>query len=289
MSRKPVASEPGWNTGSHPLFYQHQAAQSSAPPARQRFLAIQHALLKALGAVARPLNVADVGCGAGTQARLWAGQGHQVYGVDINEALVALARRRAAAAGLEIVFDVATACALPWPDQSMDVCILPELLEHVADWRGCIAECLRVLKPGGALYISTTNALCPLQQEFRLPLYSWYPGFIKRRCEQLARTTRPQLANYATYPALNWFTFYGLRRHLARDGLRCLDRFDLAGSAGRGAAARGVLALVRAAVPLRFCAHVATPYTVLLALKPEASTGCVPCATGSGHCRGPTA
>jgi ubiquinone/menaquinone biosynthesis C-methylase UbiE len=270
MQRKPVASEAGWNTGGHHDFYRFQAAQSGAPRAQQRFAAIQAALLKELGGAPRALNVADIGCGAGTQARLWAEQGHQAYGVDINEALVALARRRAAAAGLDIFFDVATASALPWPDQSMDVCIMPELLEYVADWRSCIAECLRVLRPGGALYISTTNALCPLQQEFRLPLYSWYPAFIKRRCEQLARTTRPQLADYATYPALNWFSPYGLRRHLARCGVRCLDRFDLADGAARGLAARATLALVRALPPLRFCAHVATPYTVLLALKPAA-------------------
>ncbi len=289
MLRKPVASEPGWNTGSHANFYRYHAAHSEAEPARLRFAAIQVALLKVLDGAARPLNVADVGCGAGSQAHLWAAQGHQAFGVDINAALVALARRRAAAAGLDIVFDVATANALPWPDQSMDVCILPELLEHVADWRGCIAECLRVLRPGGALYISTTNALCPRQQEFRLPLYSWYPGFVKRRCVQLARTTRPHLADYATYPALHWFTVYGLRRHLGQAGLRCLDRFDLAGGAGRAAPARAVLALVRALAPLRLCAHIATPYTVLLALKPAAPADCAPCAAGSGRHRDPTA
>lgn len=268
MNRKPAASEPGWDTGSHRNFYQYHAARSSAPQAGQRFAAIQAAVLRALGGAPASLNVADVGCGAGSQARLWAAQGHQVYGADISEALVALARRRAAVAGLEIVFDVASASALPWPDQSMDVCIVPELLEYVPDWRACIAECLRVLRPGGALYISTNNILCPAQQEFDLRLYGWYPGFVKRRYERLARTTRPELANYATYPAVNWFTFYGLRRHLARQGLACLDRFDMADMESRGLAARGAIALVRRFAPLRFCAHVATPYTVLLALKP---------------------
>jgi ubiquinone/menaquinone biosynthesis C-methylase UbiE len=270
MKRNPAASEPGWDTGGHPDFYHCQAARSGAVPANQRFLAIQAALLKALGAGPAALNVADIGCGPGTQARLWAAQGHQVYGADIHQGLIALARRRAAAAGLDIVFDVASASALPWPDQSMDVCIAPELLAHVADWRACVAEFVRVLRPGGALYISTTNALCPRQQEFRLPLYSWYPASLKRRCERLARTSHPALANYATYPALHWFTFYGLRRHFARHGLRCLDRFDLAEPAGRGTAARLAIALVRALAPLRFCAHVATPYTVLLAFKPAA-------------------
>jgi 2-polyprenyl-3-methyl-5-hydroxy-6-metoxy-1,4-benzoquinol methylase len=55
----------------------------------------------------------------------------------------------------------------------MDVCLLPELLEHVADWQSCLNEAARVLRPGGLLYLSTTNVLCPRQQEFNLPLYSF--------------------------------------------------------------------------------------------------------------------
>lgn len=264
MSRKPAASEPGWDSGSHCDVRQYRAARRAGGNQD----AIRAALVQAAGGAGRALNVADVGCGAGAQARLWAAHGHQVYGADSDAALVALARRRAAAAGLEIMFDHAAATALPWPDQSMDVCIAPGQLAHMADWRGCTAELLRVLRPGGVLYIRTTNALCPSQQEFRLPLYPWYPRWLKRRCEQLARTSRPALANYTASPALNWFTYYGLRRHFARHGLRCLDRFDLAEPAGRGVAARAAIALVRAAAPLRFCAHVATPYTLLVAVKP---------------------
>ena len=101
----------------------------------------------------------------------------------------------------------------------MSVC-LPELLEHVPDWETCLREAARSLDPGGLLYLSTTNVLCPVQSEFNLPLYSWYPGFIKRRYERLAVTTRPAIANYAKYPAVNWFTFYRLRDYLASTGLQ---------------------------------------------------------------------
>jgi ubiquinone/menaquinone biosynthesis C-methylase UbiE len=270
MGQKSAGSEGAWNTGTHQDFYDYYEAQSSGASAQQRFAAIQATLLRVMGNPAASMNVADVGCGAGTQCRLWAERGHQVFGADINQALIVLARQRAAEAGLAISFEVASATALPWPDRSMDLCIVPELLEHVADWRGCLAEFVRVLRPGGALYLSTSNRLCPRQEEFNLPLYSWYPGFIKRRYEQLARTTRPELANYATYPAVNWFTFYGLRDQLAREGMSSLDRFDLIDASTCGAFGRAAVALVRAVPPMRFCAHVATSYTVLLAFKPAA-------------------
>jgi 2-polyprenyl-6-hydroxyphenyl methylase/3-demethylubiquinone-9 3-methyltransferase len=59
-----------------------------------------------------------------------------------------------------------------WPNRSMDVCLVPELLEHVREWRECLADFARVLRPGGVLVLTTNNKLCPVQQEFNLPLYS---------------------------------------------------------------------------------------------------------------------
>lgn len=289
MYRKPADSEPGWNTGTHAGFYRHFETESGGEAARERFAAILATLDRAMGSPVGTLQVADIGCGAGTQCRVWAERGHQVYGVDINKALIALARKRARESGLDIAFDVASATALPWPDQSMDVCIMPDLLQHVADWRACLAQAVRVLKPGGALYISTSNVLCPIQQEFDLPFYSWYPGFVKRHYEDLAVTTRPELAGYATYPAVNWFTWYGLRQHLAARGMACLDRFDMADVARRGWPTRALVAAIRAVPALRLLAHVATPYTILLAFKQASRTDCAPGPTTRPVPRGPAA
>lgn len=267
MSSKFAKDDAAWNTGSHEDFYTYYEKQSSGAAALVRFEAIKATVLRAIGQPARPLSVADIGCGAGTQSRLWAGHGHTVFGADINAALIGLARKRAEQAGLDIQFSVASATVLPWDVATMDVCIAPELLEHVADWQSCLSEMVRVLKPGGALYLSTSNKLCPKQEEFTLPLYSWYPGFVKRHFEQLARTTRPELAGYATYPAVNWFTFYGLRRHLGRQGLRCMDRFDMIDTAQHGRLARITVGALRRVPPLRLLGHIATSYTVLLGIK----------------------
>lgn len=268
MKHPSTGKEPGWRGAGHGFFRDGDVRNGGAA-ARERFAAIM-ATLAARGAVGAPMNVADVGCGSGVQSRLWAARGHQVFGADINKALIALARKRALEAGLEIAFEVACATALPWPDRSMDLCIAPALIEHVADWRGCLAQLVRILKPGGALYLSTSNMLCPVQGEFDLPLYSWYPGFLKRYYEDLALTTRPELAGFASDPAINWFTYYGLRSHLAHHGLRSLDRFDMLDANAGSLARRAALRLLLAVPALRFCAHVATPTTELLAFKPAA-------------------
>lgn len=258
-----------WDHGTHKDFYDYYASESQSDATAQRFAGIQAAVLQvaAQTGLGARLDVADIGCGAGTQCRLWAERGHRVHGVDVNEPLIRLAQKRAAEQNLEIDFKVGTATALPWGDRTMDVCLVPELLEHVVDWQSCVNEAVRVLRPGALLYLSTTNVLCPKQQEFNLPLYSWYPGALKRYCERLAVTTRPAIANYAKYPAVHWFSFYGLREYLEPLGFRCLDRFDLIDAAGKSAVARAVIWLVRRVALLRFFGHVATPSTYLVAVK----------------------
>ncbi|MCC7486336.1 MAG: class I SAM-dependent methyltransferase [Burkholderiales bacterium] len=259
-----------WDHSTHPDFYNYYANESQSEATLERFRGIQSAVLRVAARTGLPsrLEVADIGCGAGTQSRLWAALGHRVRGLDVNEPLVSLARERAAAEALDIAFEVGSATALPWPDACVDVCLVPELLEHVADWRSVVNEAARVVRPGGLLYLSTTNVLCPKQQEFTLPCYSWYPGPLKRHYERLAVTTRPEIANFAKYPAVHWFSFYGLRDVLAGLGFpRCLDRFDLIDTAGRSGLARAVIALVRAVAPLRFLGHVVTPSTYLVAVK----------------------
>ena len=76
-----------------------------------------------------------------------------------------------------------------------------------------------MLRPGGVLYLRTTNRLCPIQAEFSLPLYAWHPRSMKRYCERLAVTTRPGIANYARYPAVHWFSYFQLKEYLTQLGL----------------------------------------------------------------------
>lgn len=267
----PVQSQPDptkFDTGSDKRFVDDYARESISESHVHRFHAIRKTILRVLGGnrTHAALDVADIGCGAGTQCRIWAAAGDRVFGLDVNEALVRLGSARAAEAGLNITFKVGSATSIPWPAASVDVCIAPELLEHVADWESCLREFDRILRPGGVLYLTTTNKLCPKQQEFDLPLYSWYPGFMKRRYERLAVTTRPELASYATYPAVNWFSFYSLRRYLEPLGYQCLDRFDTM-DVGNNPLKRRVLSVIRNVPGARFIAHVLTPSTRVVALK----------------------
>ena len=258
-----------WDHSSDERFYDYYAEASQSKKAQQRFRSIRGCVLRTLerGKSAGILEVADIGCGAGTQSMLWAELGHHVHGLDVNEPLLNLARERAKQVDYSIDFRLGSATNLPWTDKSMDVCLLLDLLEHVPVWRPCLDECARVLRPGGILVITTSNKLCPMQQEFNLPLYSWYPERLKRYFERLAVTTRPSLANHAKYPAVNWFSFYGLRSTLEPYGFDCLDRFDIMDLSKKGIVARWIVARIGAFQALRWLAHVTTPGTTVLAVK----------------------
>jgi 2-polyprenyl-6-hydroxyphenyl methylase/3-demethylubiquinone-9 3-methyltransferase len=260
----------GRGPNSDPRFVSYYAHASGSEATQDRFASVQAKVLRLVasdGPWPRKLVVADIGCGVGAQSQLWARGGHEVHGVDVSAPLIELARTRASEAGLSIQFKVGTATDLPLGDESVDVCLLPQLLEHVEDWRKCLEETVRVLRPNGVLYLSTTNALCPIQEEFNLPLYSWYPPPLKRYFERLAVTSRPDLVQYATYPALHWFTVGELKRFLSQRGMRCFDRFDLfdatAGARWKRWAVRGIRC-----VPLaRSVAQVAFASSIVLAVK----------------------
>jgi 2-polyprenyl-6-hydroxyphenyl methylase/3-demethylubiquinone-9 3-methyltransferase len=260
----------GFDHSSDPRFFDYYSEQSLSPKTLRRFRGIRDNVIRLLtrtGYPTRSLEVLDVGCGAGTGTRLWTELGHRATGLDTNGPLIELARKRAEHDRVDVSFEIGSATGLPFADESKDVCVLPELLEHVVDWQGCLNEAVRVLRPGGALYVSTTNVLNPMQDEFELPLYSWYPGFLKRRYERLAVTTRPELVNHAKYPAVHWFTFFGLKRYLNARGMQCIDHFEVISSEGRPMLQRWALSAIRTFPPLKWLGLAATPATRLYAVK----------------------
>lgn len=251
-------------------FYEYYAEISQTGDTQKRFAQLRDMLQRVIEAEklnTRKLHVADIGCGAGTQALMWAELGHYMHGIDTNAPLLELAGKRMAAAGYDIDFRTGFAENLPWPDQSMDLCLAIELLEHVPEWKKSLNEFARILRPGGILCLTTTNVLCPLQHEFNLPFYSWYPAWLKRYCEHLAVTKRPELANHAKYPAVNWFSYFRLAAYLRTLGFRTLDRFALTEVKSKGRLPRMMVTAIRKITWLRWCAHIATVGTLVVAIK----------------------
>jgi SAM-dependent methyltransferase len=96
----------------------------------------------------------DVGCGYGADVEALAAGlrlgGHAV-GVDVSETMIAEARRRSVGSGFDVRFVVADALALPFDDDTFDVCRIETVLQHVDEPDQAVAEMARVTRPGGRI------------------------------------------------------------------------------------------------------------------------------------------
>ena len=119
-------------------------------PVRLQFIAARATLAGA--------RVLDVGCGGGLLTEVLARAGAEVTGIDMAPGMIEVARLHAAESALRIDYrmaaaeDVAHATA-----EAFDIVTCMEMLEHVPDPAAMTATLARLLRPGGALFISTLN------------------------------------------------------------------------------------------------------------------------------------
>jgi SAM-dependent methyltransferase len=100
-------------------------------------------------------SVLEVGCGEGYGTALLAASATRILGVDYD----ALTAAHAAAAYPQARFVRANLAALPVPSESVDVVATLQVIEHVWNHPEFVRECLRVLRPGGLLVVTTPNRL----------------------------------------------------------------------------------------------------------------------------------
>jgi SAM-dependent methyltransferase len=107
--------------------------------------------------------------------------------------------------------------ALPFADGALEVVVLNEVIEHVADDRATLREVARVLTPGGVAVIYAPNRLYPFETHGiyvgkryvfgNIPLVNWLPDAIRDRLVPHARA----------------YTAWGLRRIAAASGMTVVD------------------------------------------------------------------
>ncbi|TPV92808.1 MAG: metalloregulator ArsR/SmtB family transcription factor [Myxococcales bacterium FL481] len=109
-------------------------------------LALGHAALLRLG------NVLDVGSGDGTAASVLAPYCRSLTCIDTDARAIGVARDRLGRHG-SVSAQVADVHALPFHDGSFDDVVFLHTLTFVADPPRALAECARVLRPGGRIVL----------------------------------------------------------------------------------------------------------------------------------------
>jgi SAM-dependent methyltransferase len=104
----------------------------------------------------------DMGCGGGRHAFAALRRGAHVVALDadggelkaVRDMFEVMVREGEVPAGATAVAVQGDALALPFADGSLDRVIASEVLEHIPDDRGAMAELARVLRPGGRMAVT---------------------------------------------------------------------------------------------------------------------------------------
>ena len=166
-------------------------------------------------------RVLDVGCGGGLLCEALARAGATVTGIDLAPGMIDVARLHAAEQGLDITYNVVSAEEV---SGGFDVVTCMEMLEHVPNPERMTATLATLVKPGGAVFVSTINRnlksflLAIVAAEYLLSL-------IPRGTHEYDRLIRPsQLDRWARAAGLSMRELAGLEFnpltstcHLSRD------------------------------------------------------------------------
>jgi 2-polyprenyl-6-hydroxyphenyl methylase/3-demethylubiquinone-9 3-methyltransferase len=184
-------------------------------PARVGY--VKRVLLDVLKIDPRGKKALEVGSGGGHMSEDIARLGFDTTGIDPSERSVQVATEHAGLSGLKIHYDVGTGESLPYGDESFDVVLCCDVLEHVQDLSKVISEIARVLRRRGVFCYDTFNrtlisrlAVIKFCQEwkrwaFLLPNLHVWQMFIKPR----------ELKTLFSLNHLDWKEYRGLMPNMS--------------------------------------------------------------------------
>jgi 2-polyprenyl-3-methyl-5-hydroxy-6-metoxy-1,4-benzoquinol methylase len=119
-----------------------------------------------------PGSLLDIGCSDGVWGQEWQRRGWKVSGIDVNPDQVKVAQKN----GIDAHVCDLNRDTIPFQDNQFDLIFAGEVIEHLVDTDGFIADVRRVCKPGGRLLLTTPN-LASFENRLRLVL-GIYPNWL---------------------------------------------------------------------------------------------------------------
>ena len=167
--------------------------------------------------------VLDLGSGGGIDVLLSAkkvGPSGKVYGLDMTDEMLALARENQRKAGAtNVEFLKGTIEAIPLPENSVDVIISNCVINLSTDKDAVVREAFRVLKPGGQFAVSDVVVRGHVAPDIRRNMELWV-GCIAGALEEGEYDSKLRAAGFADVEVEPWriYTVEDARAFLAETG-----------------------------------------------------------------------
>ncbi|HVJ42895.1 MAG TPA: class I SAM-dependent methyltransferase [Dongiaceae bacterium] len=131
--------------------------------------------------------IVDIGCGRGRSFKLLQQRFHprQMIGIDIDSAMLDIARQTTAAEGLTVSFHQTTSWHTGLPDNSVDIVFCHQTFHHLVEQEAALKEFWRILRPGGLFLFAEST---------RKYIHSWIIRLLFRHPMDVQRTADEYLA-----------------------------------------------------------------------------------------------
>jgi len=169
-------------------------------------------------------TVLDLGSGGGIDVLLTSkrvGPTGKVYGLDMTDEMLALARENQRKAGVtNVEFLKGTIEAIPLPNQSVDVVISNCVINLAADKDAVLRETFRVLRPGGRFAVSDVVIRGAVPAEVRRSMELWV-GCVAGALEDTEYASKLRAAGFTDVEVDPWrvYDIEDARAFLADGGL----------------------------------------------------------------------
>src|SRR5689334_24599061 len=169
-------------------------------------------------------TVLDLGSGGGIDVLLAAkrvGPTGKVYGLDMTDEMLALARENQRTAGAtNVEFLKGTIEAIPLPDNSVDVIISNCVINLSSDKDAVLREAFRVLKPGGRFAVSDVVVEGDVPAEIRRSVELWV-GCIAGALQETEYAAKLRASGFANVGVEPWraYSLDDARAYLAEGGV----------------------------------------------------------------------